>query len=138
MASVFNIESLISTCFTSKNATTFGCLSLSILRKNTSKICFVYSNKDRYYEAVTDNSSLQKSLFNDIKNIDEVYTFQHHTGIKVLKWNIVTINLRILIILQIDFCYVKNTMFHKLNVDLFYDLVSNIRKHKRSTPHGML
>ena len=74
-------------------------------------------------------------MFNDIKNIDEVYTFQHHISNKVLKWNIVTINLRILIILQIDFCYVKNTM---LNVDLFYDLVSNIRKHKRSTPHGIL
>ena len=29
-------------------------------------------------------------------------------------------------------------MFHKLNVDLFYDLVSNIRKHKRSTPQGIL
>jgi len=31
-------------------------------------------------------------------------------------------------------------MFRKqcLNVDLFYDLVSNIRNYKRSTPHGML
>ena len=98
MASVFNIESLISTCFTSKNAATFGCLSLSILRKNTSKICFVYSNKDQCYDVVTDYSSLEKILFNDSKNIEEVYIYRHHKGNTVMKCNLVTINLRTLII----------------------------------------
>ena len=59
---------------------------------------FVYSNKDGCYGFVTDYSSLEKILFNDSKNIEEVNIYQHHKGNRMMKCNLVAINLRTLII----------------------------------------